>query len=96
MQGTVISPTVKPTANMPALMNLTFYSTHMDTFNVNNIQLASQLDLVSRKKSSIAALKNPHLDLNLCIKFLRSKDPTLRKISSITAQDTCSRPNDRI
>lgn len=94
MQGTLISPMVKPTTT-PVLMNLTYYSTQMDTVNVNNIQLASQLNLVSRNKSSIAALKNPHLDLNLCIKFLRSKDPTLRKISSTKAQDTCSTPNVR-
>lgn len=73
---------MKPTANIPALMNLTFYSTQTDTYNVNNIQLASQLNVVSGKKPSIAALKNSHLDLNLCIKFLRYKDPTLRKISS--------------
>lgn len=87
MQGTIISSTVIPTANIPALMNLTFYSTQTDAYNVNNIQLASQLNLVSGKKPSpsIAALKNPHLDLNLCIKFLRSKDTTLRKISSIKA-----------
>lgn len=85
MQGTIISSTVKSTANIPALMNLTFYSTQMDTYNINNFQLTSQLNLFSGKKPSIAALKNPHLDLNLCIKFLRYKDPTLRKISNITA-----------
>lgn len=85
MQGTIITPTLKPTANIPAFMNLTFYSTLMATYNVNNIQLASQLNLVSRKKPSIAALKNTHLDLKLCIQFLRSKDPTLKKISSIKA-----------
>lgn len=63
-------------------MNVTFYSTQKDAFNVNSIQFTSFYKTVSRSLGRSLPLLSYRIltwDLSLCIKFLRSKDPTLRK-----------------